>query len=87
MRAEECPPESDLLTLTPNPNPNPNTNYPEPEPEPEPEPISRLHLACISPEQVRVMRAGVADCICLAAGGRLPKQRARQITQLCIPAP
>ena len=58
-----------------------------PEPEPEPEPISRLHLACISPEQVRVMRSGVADCICLAAGGRLPKQRARQITQLCIPAP
>ena len=30
------------------------------------------------------MRSGVADCICLAAGGRLPKPRARQITQLCI---
>ena len=34
-----------------------------PEPEAEPEPISRLYLACISPEQVRVMRSGVADCI------------------------
>ena len=33
------------------------------------------------------MRSGVADCICLAAGGRLPKQRARQITQMCIPHP